>query len=86
MTKTYQATKQLRELTVRVRKKDSSFLYFMLESNEGIAFYSTLDESLDVFHRDIEICATPEFSAQVDNLIEHFQKKAKLEILADTCA
>lgn len=39
----------------RVRKEDSAFVYFILESHEGIATYSTLLHHEGDLHRDIEI-------------------------------
>ena len=46
---------QLFNYTIRVPKKDSAFLYFQLEANEGLCFYSTLESSLGQPYRDIEI-------------------------------
>ncbi|MCO4754718.1 MAG: hypothetical protein KC478_09550 [Bacteriovoracaceae bacterium] len=76
-------SKKLRQIRVRVTKADSSFLYFTFESNEGLAFYSTLDESSDVHHRDVLIHTTPEYYDAVMSEIEHLRKKMPIEILFD---
>ncbi|MBC77906.1 MAG: hypothetical protein CME64_18005 [Halobacteriovoraceae bacterium] len=76
-------TKKLRQMRLRVTKADSSFLYFTFESNEGLAFYSTLNESSDEHHRDILLHTTPEYYTPVLNLLEHLRKKMPIEVLFD---
>lgn len=39
----------------RVKKEDSAFVYFILESMEGVASYSTLLHHEGDRHRDIEV-------------------------------
>ena len=67
---TYQQTKQLLHLIVRVPKEHSAFLYFNLESHEGLAFYSTLDSSLKELFRDIELFAPIEWDYEIRHLLE----------------
>jgi hypothetical protein len=55
--------------TIRVRKEDSAFVYFMLESNEGIASYSTLPFAPGDPHRDLELRIPPDFVLEVDRLL-----------------
>lgn len=63
-------------------KNDSSFIYFTLESNEGIAFYSTLEHVLGDQHRLIE-CYTPiELRAEFENIVQSLKEKISLEILS----
>lgn len=81
---THHETHKLRRLEVRVSKAGSSFVYFTLESNEGLAFYSTLEKSIDDDHRDLLIHTTPEFYAQLMDLLKHLQSRLFLEILSDT--
>ena len=76
-------TKKLRQLRVRVTKADSSFVYFTLEANEGIAFYSTLDDSCDEEHRDLLIRTTTEYYTPLMDEIGHLQKKMPIEILSE---
>ena len=59
---------------VRLDKADSAFVYFILESNEGICFFSTLDHEKGQAYRDLEINCTPEFEGQVQNLFDHLAK------------
>lgn len=40
---------------IRVSKKDSAFVYAVLESHEGICSYSTLDFNLQDNFRDLEL-------------------------------
>lgn len=77
------AHQKLRQLTIRLTKEASSFLYFQLESNEGLAFYSTLESSVGQEFRDLQITHTIEFQEEVNNLLTHFQKQYPLEILEE---
>ena len=54
---------------IRVRKEDSAFVYFILESYEGIASYSTLKHRVGDAHRDLELRIPPDFVAEVDDLL-----------------
>ncbi len=54
---------------IRVRKEDSAFVYFMLESYEGIASYSTLPHTVGDSHRDLELRIPPDFVSEVDELL-----------------
>jgi hypothetical protein len=56
--------------TIRVRKEDSAFVYFILESYEGLTSYSTLDFKLGDAHRDLELRIAPDFISEVDELLE----------------
>ncbi len=55
--------------TIRVRKEDSAYVYFMLESYEGIASYSTLESKPGDAHRDLELRIPPDFVGEVDRLL-----------------
>ena len=74
-------SKEIYQITVRVTKNDSSFVYFTLESNEGISFYSTLPFSKGQMYRDLIIYSTPELSNNLNAIIEHLTNKIKIEIL-----
>ena len=80
---TYMEEKKLRNLTVKVAREHSSMFYFILESNDNLAFYSTLAFEKESLFRAINIFCTPELSVELDNMIEHFQQKYSLEILKD---
>ena len=55
---------------IRVKKQDSAFVYFILESYEGIASYSTLDFKQGDCYRDLELRIPPDFLNEVDNLLK----------------
>ncbi len=44
-----------RMIRIRVKKEDSAFVYFILESNEGVMGYSTLDYEVGDPFRDLEL-------------------------------
>ena len=54
---------------IRVRKEDSAFVYFILESYEGLTSYSTLDFKVGDAYRDLELRIAPDFQAEVDTLL-----------------
>jgi hypothetical protein len=56
--------------TIRVKKEDSAFVYFILESYEGIASYSTLDFEPSSAHRDLELRIPPDFLGEVEELLK----------------
>jgi hypothetical protein len=55
---------------IRVRKEDSAFVYFILESYEGISSYSTLDHKVGDPHRDLELRIPPDFLNEVQELLK----------------
>lgn len=54
---------------IRVRKEDSAFVYFILESEEGIVSYSTIDYRPGEAHRDLELRIPPDFLPEVQELL-----------------
>lgn len=55
---------------IRVKKADSAFVYFILESYEGIASYSTLKFAPADAYRDLELRVPPAFVGEVDELLK----------------
>ena len=55
---------------IRVKKEDSAFVYFILESYEGIASYSTLDFQPGDLHRDLELRIPADFLVEVEELLD----------------
>jgi Domain of unknown function (DUF4911) len=55
---------------IRVRKEDSAFVYFILESYEGIAITSTLEFTPGDAHRDLELRIAPDFIREVEGLMK----------------
>lgn len=78
---TYQDNQALINITLRVSKADSSFVYFTFESNEGICFYSTLESSLGEEYRDMSVYCTPEFEEDVERILSILSQRFSIEIL-----
>lgn len=72
MTKLHQAIRK----KIRVRKEDTAFIYFILESYEGIASYSTLDSQPGDAHRDLELIIPTDFEAEVASLLKDLGEMA----------
>ncbi|MGB0453868.1 MAG: hypothetical protein ACPGJV_09150 [Bacteriovoracaceae bacterium] len=68
-------------LKIRVPKKHSAFTYFQLEANEGLCFYSTLEESLGKEYRDIEIKGPNNFWSESLSLLEFLNQEYPIELL-----
>ncbi len=83
MTPTYQETKQLYYCILRMPKDDAYFVYFTFESNEGICFYSTLDESLKGQYRDMEVRCPIEMKGPLLELISRLQTEIRLDIIEE---
>ncbi|HLD98700.1 MAG TPA: DUF4911 domain-containing protein [Bdellovibrionota bacterium] len=54
---------------IRVRTEDSAFVYFILESYEGITSYSTLDFKPGDAYRDLELRIPPDFLSETEDLL-----------------
>jgi hypothetical protein len=55
---------------IRVKKEDSAYVYFILESYEGITSYSTLDFKTGDLYRDLELRIPPDFEEEVEILLK----------------
>lgn len=77
----YMSTKELFYCVLRMPKDDAYFVYFTFESNEGMCFYSTVDESLKGQYRDIEVRCAIEWKADLLALIEKLQETVRVDIL-----
>ncbi len=71
------------QMILRVPKQDSAFLYFTLEANEGICFYSTLPYETGVTHRDIEITGSPELYPELQTILTGLKNKISFEIISE---
>jgi len=83
MLRTYQQTKELFYCVLRMPKDDAYFVYFTFEANEGICFYSTVDESLKGQYRDIVVRCPIEWKEQLLELIQRLQAEIRLDILEE---
>ncbi len=55
---------------IRVKKEESAYVYFILESYEGITSYSTLDFKPTDTYRDLELRIPPDFFNEVEELLK----------------
>lgn len=83
MSLTHDKDQVLKRVILRMPKSASSFFYFALESNENIAFYSTLPFEKHQEFRDIEILSTPELYDHLRELINHYQDTCQFETLCE---
>lgn len=63
------ATRAIRK-RIRVRKEDSAFVYFILESYEGVTAYSTLAFKVGDPNRNLELLIPPDFEGEVEALLQ----------------
>lgn len=83
MPRTYQSTKELFYCILRTPKDDSYFVYFTFEANEGLCYYSTLDDSLKAQYRDIVVRCPVEWTDDLKALIKRLQADIRLDILEE---
>ena len=83
MSQTYQESKLLYYTRLRVSKDDAFFIYFTFESNEGLCFYSTVDESLKGAYRDIDVKCAIESKDNLKRLIARLQTELRLDVLVE---
>ncbi len=74
---------QVLHLIVRVPKEEAAFTYFQLEANEGLCFYSTLENSMKESYRDITVTAHIGFKEEVKHIINKLQQMFNLEVLKE---
>ena len=79
---TYINKREIVEYLLRMSKSYSSFFYFTLEANEGIAFFSTMPFEKGQNFRDIAVRTTPELEQDLINIINHCSKSGEIEILS----
>jgi hypothetical protein len=81
MSHSYQQTKELYYTRVRVPKDDAYFVYFTFEANEGLCFYSTVDESLRGQYRDIDVKCAVEWRETLISLLERLKTEMRLDVI-----
>lgn len=70
---------KLFHLTLRVPKEHSAFVYFQLEANDGLAFYSTLPHHDGQTYRDIELRGSQALEPELRRLLEFLGQKFSIE-------
>ena len=78
-----ETTHQLIHKILRVPKDEAAFTYFQLESNEGLCFYSTLDQSLKEPYRDIEAFGDLALEREINHFFEYLRSSVNYEIILD---
>ncbi len=68
-------------MVLRVKKKDSAYVYQLLESYEGLANYSTLTEQKGLPYRDILLHVAPDLRSFVETVVAHLAREVELELL-----
>lgn len=74
-------TTTLYHLILKVPKEHSAFLYFTLEANEGLGFYSTLQHKVGDLHRLIDIKGPSTFKSEVNRLINKLAESFPIEFI-----
>ncbi len=71
---------KLQHYILKVPKDQAAFTYFQLEANEGLCFYSTLDSSLTLPYREIELFSPISLKVEVENFLNHLKNEVPYEI------
>ena len=74
---------ELFHLVIRLPKNDAAFLYFTLEANEGLCFYSTADHEPHSPFREVIMKGSIEFRNATLKVLESLKKKITFELLVD---
>lgn len=80
---TYSQSKELYYTRLRVAKDDAFFIYFTFESNEGLCFYSTVDDSLKGAYRDIDVRCPIEAKVNLLALLERLRGEMRIDVLTE---
>lgn len=83
MSHSYQQTKELYYMRIRIPKDDAYFVYFTFEANEGLCFYSTVDESLRGQYRDIDVKCPVELRDTLLSLISRLKSEMRLDVMEE---
>ena len=76
-------TDKLLKLIIEVPKNESSFVYFTLEANEGLCFYSTLPHNEGSQVREIQIFITKSLHNEFLTVFNFLKKKVEIKIVED---
>lgn len=60
---------------IRVHRRDSAFVYAILESLEGMTSFSTLPDAPGQNYRDLELHIAPGFAEGVEKVLDGLRKK-----------
>ncbi len=71
------------KLLCKIRKEEAYFIYFTLESHEGLCSFSTLPAENGQSFRLLEICYSLSLEKQMKHLLSTLQKKLRIEVLQE---
>lgn len=74
---------QIRRLIIRVPKDQAAFTYFQLEANEGLFFYSTLEESLQEPYRDLMLTAHLSLKEEAQHFLDYLKNEVDYLVISD---
>ena len=74
---------QLLHIVIRVPKEQSAFVYFTLEANENLCFYSTLPHVTGDSFRDIDIKTDISLKDELKITLDPLINSCKITILKD---
>jgi hypothetical protein len=83
MSQTYKLSNKLYYLRLRVPKDEAYFVYFTFESNEGLCYFSTSEESLGGQYRDIDVKCPIESEEVLKDLILLLQSEIRLDVISE---
>jgi len=69
---------------IRVPKAQAAFVYFILESHEGLCFYSTLEGSIGTNYRDIEINYTIKLEKELSYVLGQLSKNIPIQFIKNS--
>lgn len=69
---------------IELPKQNAAFLYFILESLEGLVFYSTLEHVVGAPTRLIHITGTRENFADFAPILKELQEILSMEVLSSS--
>jgi hypothetical protein len=78
-----QMTDKLINLVIEVDKKDSSFIYFTFEANEGLCFYSTLNHEEGDQTRMMDINITSSLKNEFLTVFNFLKESIDIKIISD---
>ena len=68
-------------MILKVQKKDSAYLYQLLESYEGLANYSTVNIEKDSPHREIKLHLAPDLVPQLKQVLRKIAEEIQIEVI-----
>ena len=77
-------TDKLINLIIEVDKKDSSFIYFTFEANEGLCFYSTLDHEEGDQKRRLKISYTSSLHNEFLTVFNYLKESIDIKVIEDS--